>query len=225
MTRVAACLSLELILLTGSYNPAFCHYFFSFSFFFSPTVVAYQCGERNYSSAAKPARDALSLSRSLILEVNRSGGDDWRAHHQIVSTADLTFAAVRRRFGEAEGHFAVALRAMFVRRAVRLLPFVVGFIFYIIIISCWTCSMDVAALNRSSPPWESEPVTLRSPAHFPNRYSLVQQALNGALRQVYTLRLGTLRREGVPGPINHSGPRGGDRGKWFWRKPLEWTEC
>lgn len=126
-----------------------------------------------------------------------------------MSTADLTFAAVRRRYGEAEGHFAIAL----VRRAVRLLPFIVCFVFFIIIIlSCRTCSMDVAALNRPSSLWESEPVTLSSPAHFPNHYNLLQQALNGALRQVYTLRLGTLRREGVPGPINHTGPRGGDRG-------------
>lgn len=75
--------------------------------------------------------------------------------------------------------------------------------------------MDVAALNHPSSPWESEPVTLPSPAHFPNRYNLLQQVLNGALRQVYTLRLGTLRREGVPGLINHTGPRGGDQGNGF----------
>ncbi len=58
-------------------------------------------------------------------------------------------------------------------------------------------------------------MTLPSLAHFPNHYTLLLQALNGALRRVYTLLLGTLQREGVPRPINHTRPCGGKEGNGF----------
>ena len=44
---------------------------------------------------------------------------------------------------------------------------------------------------------------------------MLLQALNGALQQVYTLRLGTQQREGVPGPINQTQPHGSREGNGF----------
>lgn len=73
----------------------------------------------------------------------------------------------------------------------------------------------VAETRRRRTPWEFEPVTFPSLAHFPNHYTLLLQAVNGALRRVYTLRLGTQQREGVPRPINHTQPCGGNEGNGF----------
>ena len=73
--------------------------------------------------------------------------------------------------------------------------------------------------------WEFEPVTFSFLAHFPNHYTLLLLALNGALRRLYTWRLGTQQRERVPRPINHTQPGGGNEEKWVCREPVEWTEC
>lgn len=58
-------------------------------------------------------------------------------------------------------------------------------------------------------------MTFPSLDHFPNHYTVLLQALNGALQQVYSSRLGTQQREGVPGPINQAQPCGGNEGNGF----------
>lgn len=78
----------------------------------------------------------------------------------------------------------------------------------------------VAGTSQRQTPWEFELVTFPFLADFPNHYTLLLQALNGALQRVYTLRLGTLQREGVPRPINQARPRGGNEENGFgesWR--------
>ena len=51
--------------------------------------------------------------------------------------------------------------------------------------------------------------------YFPNHYTMLLRAPNGALQLVYTLRLGTQQSEGVPRPINHTRPCRGNEGNGF----------
>ena len=129
-----------------------------------------------------------------------------------MSIADLTLPLLLC-YGEAEGHICLHTYN-------NVCPLKSTFVFALMYYSA-NChnsffQLDMWARQGSGkPPWEFEPVTFPSLAHFPNHYTLLLQALNGALRRVYTLRLGTLQREGVPRPINHTRPCGGNEGNGF----------